>query len=173
LVLNGAIINTNHPELVFNPSDYYSYTAETADAALMAHVADFAGWQPLQWQLVGNALVLPPVTTPSGSSAVASSSSSSSSTNHTQVTRPATIKNEAVATDTEVTETIALESTESYPANTVTASDNSTSSEESEESSSLGETVKTVLIVGLPAVGGLSLLGWAIRLATRPKFVRF
>jgi pectate lyase len=45
LAKNGAKIIESQPELVFRPSDYYSYTAEPAGDALVASLVTQAGWQ--------------------------------------------------------------------------------------------------------------------------------
>ncbi len=45
LLRNGATVIQRNPTSVFDPSSYYSYTAEIADAALEARIRANAGWQ--------------------------------------------------------------------------------------------------------------------------------
>jgi len=43
LLLNAAELRESEPEQVFNPGEFYSYTARTADAKLKAHIEKSAG----------------------------------------------------------------------------------------------------------------------------------
>jgi pectate lyase len=45
LKLNGASIDENSPSSVFDPSQNYSYTAETANSSLQSQIEAQAGWQ--------------------------------------------------------------------------------------------------------------------------------
>ena len=42
-LLNGATVQENGT--VFNPADYYSWTAETADSDLRTRIEENAGWR--------------------------------------------------------------------------------------------------------------------------------
>ena len=44
-LINGATVQQINASTIFNPSSYYSYTAETADEALRAKIVSNAGWQ--------------------------------------------------------------------------------------------------------------------------------
>jgi len=47
-LLDGATVEELNPESIFNPSSFYSYTAETADATLLAAVEAGSGWQDVE-----------------------------------------------------------------------------------------------------------------------------
>jgi len=44
-LINGATYEQRNPTTIFNPSSYYSYTADTANAALQTKIINTAGWQ--------------------------------------------------------------------------------------------------------------------------------
>lgn len=44
-LINNPTVDTRSPELMFNPTDWYSYTPEPADSALMDELVTKTGWQ--------------------------------------------------------------------------------------------------------------------------------
>jgi len=60
LALNGAKIVANEPQSVFNPRNYYSYTAEPATKVLANKISSQAGWRSITFDSPGTGPTPPP-----------------------------------------------------------------------------------------------------------------